>query len=83
MISAPKMPPIAHIRTTTQVIAISSPSKNFTAISTITPRTAFIARLVAVFRVLYSKIATISATINTEISAIQTIINIYKSATYL
>jgi hypothetical protein len=38
---------------------------------------------VAVFRVLYSKIATISATINTEISAIQTIINIYKSATYL
>jgi len=83
MISAPKMPPIAQIRTATQVIAISSPSKNFTVISTRIPRTAFIARLVAVFRALYSKVATISATINTEISAIPTIINIFMSTTYL
>jgi hypothetical protein len=38
---------------------------------------------VAVFRALYSKVATISATINTEISAIPTIINIFMSTTYL
>ncbi len=77
------MTAIAHIKTAAQVIAISSPSKNFTAISNKIPRTAFITRLVAVLRALYSKIATISAKINTKISVIQTAINMYRSITYL
>lgn len=41
--SAPKMPPIAQIKTVNNVIAISSPNKNFAAARTRIPSTAFMA----------------------------------------
>jgi len=62
------MPPIAQTMIANKVIAISIPSKNFAAISTKTPSTAFIARLVAVFRILYNTTATIIARTSTIIS---------------
>lgn len=74
MTSAPKIPPIAQIKTAIEVIAISSPSKTFATIRTITPSAAFIARLEAVFRTLYSTKATTTARINTIISVVPTVI---------
>jgi hypothetical protein len=69
------MPPIAQIRTAIQVIAISSPSRNFATIRVNTPSTAFTARLVAVLRTLYSTNAATAARINTEISVMLTTID--------
>ena len=53
------MPPIAQIKTAIQVIAILSPSKYFATIRTKTPSTAFIARLAAFLKILYSTKAAI------------------------
>ena len=67
---APKIPPIAQIIIANKVIAMLSPNKNFAPIKIKTPSTAFIARLVAVLRILYNTKATIIARINTMISVI-------------
>jgi hypothetical protein len=68
--SAPKMPPIAQIKTVNNVIAILSPNKNFAAIRTTSPNTAFIASCVPFLRITYKTIAIIIARTSVETSII-------------
>lgn len=66
--NAPKIPPIAQIKIVNKFIAILRPNKNFAAIRTRSPNTAFIASWVPFLRIIYNTTPIIIARTRVEIS---------------